>query len=98
MDEPATWEDSYGKRNTTTMPMFLEMGELMGEGRFKVFASCWQFFEEKRMFSFKDGKIMAKQQKDTIDSVTKAFMMRRYAEPDVARASPFSPLESERFF
>jgi phage terminase large subunit-like protein len=73
-------------------PGVIEMLEYMRTGRFKVFATCAQWFEEKRLYHRKDGQIV-KQYDDLMDATRYAFMMRRYAKvkpPDTSRKRKFS--------
>ncbi len=73
-------------------PGVIEMLEYMRTGKFKVFSTCAQWFEEKRLYHRKDGQIV-KQYDDLLDATRYAFMMRRYAKikpPDVPRKRKFS--------
>ena len=56
----------------------IEMYEWMRTGRFRVFSTLQQWFEEKRMYHRKDGKVVATHD-DLIAASRYAFMMRRYA-------------------
>ena len=55
-----------------------EMLTAMIEGRLKVFSTCQEFFEEKRMYHRKDNKIV-KIKDDIISAVRYAYMMQRHA-------------------
>jgi len=58
----------------------MEMLDRMQSGRFKVFANCVEFLEERRMYHRKDGKVV-KERDDTISAVRYAVMMKRFAMP-----------------
>ncbi len=74
----------YGdERGNSREASLIEMYEYMRTGRFKVFSTLPQWFEEKRMFHRKDGKVVAKFD-DIISATRYAFMMRRYAIPKPA--------------
>ncbi|KKK63096.1 hypothetical protein LCGC14_2997770, partial [marine sediment metagenome] len=47
-------------------------------GKFKVFSNLSQWFEEKRLYHRKDGKIVAKYD-DILSATRYAFIMRSYA-------------------
>lgn len=55
-----------------------QMLMLMKTDRFKVFASCGEFFEEKRTYHRKEGKIVAMFD-DIISATRYAYIMRRFA-------------------
>lgn len=59
-------------------PIVDEVLEMMANGRFKVFSTLSDFFEEKRSYHRKDGKIVANRD-DIMKAVFYALMMRRYA-------------------
>lgn len=65
------------------------MLEWMKTGRFKVFRTCRDWFEEKRSYYRKDG-VIVKKLDDCISASRYAFMMRRFAiiEPS---GVPFRP-------
>lgn len=73
----------------------IEMYEFMRTTRFKVWSTCNLFFEEKRFYHRKDGKVIALKD-DIISAVRYAFMMRRFARTKptgtVARAAPRRPI------
>ena len=50
----------------------------MQTGRFKVFSTCGEFLEERRMYHRKDGKVV-KERDDTISAARYAVMMKRFA-------------------
>lgn len=59
-------------------PIVDEMLERMSTGRFKAFAHLSDFFEEKRSYHRKDGKIVDRRD-DVLKAVMYALMMKRYA-------------------
>lgn len=59
-------------------PIVDEILERMSTGRFKVFAHLTEFFEEKRSYHRKDGKIVARRD-DILKATFYAVMMKRYA-------------------
>jgi phage terminase large subunit-like protein len=59
-------------------PIVDEMLERMMTGRFKAFSHLSEFFEEKRSYHRKDGKIVARRD-DILKAVFYAVMMKRYA-------------------
>ncbi len=61
----------------------LDMLTRMETGRFKVFATCTRFFEEKRTYHRKDGKIV-KIREDLVDACRYAMMSLRFARIDKA--------------
>lgn len=58
-------------------PIVDEMLERMSTGRFKAFAHLSDFFEEKRSYHRKDGKIVDRRD-DVLKAVMYALMMKRY--------------------
>jgi phage terminase large subunit-like protein len=61
-------------------PIVDEILQRMQTGRFKIFANLHPWFEEKRSFHRKDGRIVAKRD-DILKATFYAVMMRRYAVP-----------------
>lgn len=59
-------------------PIVDEMLERMTTGRFKAFSSLPDFFEEKRSYHRKDGKIVDRRD-DILKALFYAVMMKRYA-------------------
>ena len=59
-------------------PIVDEMLERMQTGRFKVFCHLSEWFEEKRSYHRKDGKIVPKRD-DIMKATQYALMMKRYA-------------------
>lgn len=57
----------------------LEMLERMQTGRWKVFSTCTQWFEEKRLYYRDNGKVI-KTNDDLIDASRYAMMMLRHAK------------------
>jgi phage terminase large subunit-like protein len=73
-----------------------EMLDRMRTNRWKVFASCHQWFEEYRTYHRKDGKIVPERD-DLLAASRYAMMMRRFARtqsrrPTVAIAGDWDPL------
>lgn len=79
--EKATWEDGG---NGVEAGLF-EMLDRMKTGRWKVFSTCTEWFEEYRLYHRKDGKIV-KLRDDLLSSSRYALMMKRYAE---TKPTPF---------
>jgi len=89
LKEHAHYPDERGNHRE---PGVIEMYEWMRTGRFKVFSTLSQWFEEKRLYHRKDGKIV--DQFDDIMSATRmAFIMRRYAktQPTLTARGPRPP-------
>ena len=61
----------------------------METGRFKVFSTCPEFFEEFRLYHRKDGKIV-KERDDVISAVRYAVMMKRFAEVKKKKSDDWS--------
>lgn len=59
-------------------PGLIEMLEYMRTGRLKVFSTCGMWFEEKRLYHRKDGKVVALND-DIMSASRYAFVMRRMA-------------------
>ena len=65
-------------------PIVTEIFDMMKIGKFKVFSNLTAWFEEKRSYHRKDGKIVPKRD-DILKATFYAVMMRRYAvAPDSA--------------
>ncbi|MGI9411553.1 MAG: terminase large subunit domain-containing protein [Hyphomicrobiaceae bacterium] len=62
-------------------PIVMEVLERMQTGRFKVFETCHEFFDEQRNYHRKNGQIVAKRD-DILKATFYAVMMRRYAMPE----------------
>lgn len=56
-----------------------DMLQRMQTGRFKVFSTCTQWFEEMRLYHRKDGKVV-KEMDDLISASRYALMMKRFAK------------------
>lgn len=69
-------KDRGGKQDP--WPIIQEMNERMATGRFKVFNTCGEFFEEFRSYHSQDGKLVAHRD-DVMKAVMYAMMMLRYA-------------------
>jgi hypothetical protein len=76
----ARYEDEKGGSQATE-PFVMDVLDRMKTGRFRVFSHLAEWFEEKRMYHRKDGKIVAV--KDDLMSATKyAVIMKRKARVD----------------
>lgn len=64
----------------------MDMLERMQTGRFKVFSTVGEFFEEMRMYHRKDGKLV-KERDDLISAIRYAVMMIRYAKTHPVKAA-----------
>jgi hypothetical protein len=67
------------------------MLQRMQTGRWKVFSTCGEWLEERRLYHRKDGKIV-KERDDVISASRYALMMLRFAtvKPD-SKAWKFQP-------
>lgn len=74
-------------------PVVQKIYEAMLEGRFRVFEHLTDWFEEKRMYHRKDGKIVAERD-DLMSATAYAVMMLRFAEA-TTRAQPQFTAENE---
>lgn len=84
------------ERGNHIEPGLIEMYEWMRTGRFKVFRNLQQWFEEKRLYHRKDGKVV-KQRDDLLAASRYAFIMRRYAQlraghQPIGRQTPRKPM------
>ena len=59
-------------------PIVMEVNERCASGRFKVFDSCTDFFNEYRNYHRRDGRLIDRND-DILKAVFYAVMMRRYA-------------------
>lgn len=75
LGEHATWPDGSNK----VEPGIQEIRERMLDGKFKVFNTCVDFFDEFRMYHRDEHGKIAKTNDDILDAVRYAYMMRRYA-------------------
>lgn len=66
-------------------PIVRELYERMITGRFKVFSTCGQWFEEFRSYHRRDGQIVAVRD-DILKATMYAVMMRRFAQFRIPRA------------
>lgn len=66
-------------------PVILEVLERMNTGRFKVFSTFTEWFEEFRSYHRKDGKLVAVRD-DLLKACFYAVMMKRYARMNIATA------------
>lgn len=81
-------------------PIIDEVLERMMTGRFKVFSHLHEFFEEKRSYHRKDGKLSVRRD-DILKACFYAVMMKRYAvAPSTASirrsSAPLRPIASTR--
>lgn len=80
-------------------PIVNEILDRMVTGRFKVFANCGEFLEEKRSYHRKDGLIVPRRD-DILKASFYAVMMKRYAVPLTMQArmssAPSHPIASAR--
>lgn len=82
--EHATWPDG----NYKVEPGIHEIRERMLDGKFKVFSTCPEFFEEFRMYHRDEhGKIVAIND-DVLSAVRYAYMMRRSGKQMFSIKSP----------
>lgn len=75
LPERATFEDGSNSVEAGLM----EMLDRMITGRFKVFSTCGEWFEEFRLYHRKDGKVV-KERDDVISASRYALMMKRFAK------------------
>jgi phage terminase large subunit-like protein len=73
--ERATWEDGGNGVEAGVA----EMLDRMLTGRWKVFSTCKEWLEERRLYHRKDGKIV-KERDDVLSASRYALMMLRFAE------------------
>lgn len=76
LGEHATWPDGSNK----VEPGIHEIRERMLDGKFKVFSTCTDFFDEYRMYHRDEHGKIAKTNDDVLDAVRYAYMMRRNAQ------------------
>ena len=81
--DSARYDDKIGGSQPRD-PIVHDILQRMRTGRFKVFSTCSEFFEELRMYHREDGRIVAVDD-DTISSVHYAVMMKRKAMMSVVR-------------
>lgn len=70
----ATFEDGSNSVEAGLM----EMLDRMQTGRWKVFRTCVEWFEERRLYHRKDGKVV-KERDDVLSASRYAMMMKRFA-------------------
>lgn len=76
LPEMATWPDG----GNAVEPGIAQLRDMMVEGRFRVFSTCVDFFEEFRLYHRDENGKIVKLKDDIISAVRYAFMMRRYAK------------------
>ena len=80
LPERATFDDGTNSVEAGLM----EMLDRMQSGRWKVFRTCHEWFEEFRLYHREDGKVV-KERDDTLCASRYAMMMKRYAISNVKR-------------
>lgn len=83
LQERATFEDGSNSVEAGLMDML----DRMQTGRWKVFSTVGEFFEEFRLYHRKDGKIV-KERDDLISACRYAHMMKRFAAVRPAKVAP----------
>jgi phage terminase large subunit-like protein len=83
LPERATFEDGSNSVEAGLMDML----DRMVTGRWKVFSTCGEWFEEFRLYHRKDGKIV-KERDDILSASRYALMMKRFAEVDAPFVLP----------
>lgn len=84
LGEHATWPDGTNK----VEPGIHEIRERMLDGKFKVFSTCTDFFDEYRMYHRDEHGKIVKTNDDVLDAVRYAYMMRRNAMQQFHIKSP----------
>lgn len=82
--EHATWPDGSNK----VEPGIHEIRERMLDGKFKVFTTCPEFFEEFRMYHRDEHGKIVKTNDDVLDAVRYGVMMRRSGKQMFSIKSP----------
>lgn len=85
LPERATFDDGTNGVEAGLMDML----DRMQSGRFKVFATCSEWFEEFRLYHRKDGKVV-KERDDAISASRYALMMLRFAEVKKTKSDDWS--------
>ena len=83
LPERATFDDGSNSVEAGLM----EMLDRMMTGRWKVFSTCTEWFEEFRLYHRKDGKVV-KERDDVLSASRYALMMKRFAETEAPLAMP----------
>lgn len=89
----ATFEDG----SSNVEPGIMEMYSRMKSGKFKVFNTLSEWFEEFRLYHRKDGKIN-KINDDLISATRYALMMRRYAEVEEVEDTSYRPKVKQSWY
>lgn len=88
------------ERGVHVEPGLIEMYEYMKSGRFKVFSTCRDWFEEFRSYHRDDKGQIVKTRDDALDASRYAFMMRRYAKnllrTSAGHKAPVTPFVGRR--
>lgn len=82
LPERATFEDGSNSVEAGLM----EMLDRMVTGRWKVFSTCSEWFEEFRLYHRKDGKVV-KERDDVLSASRYALMMKRFAKVNTGNAA-----------
>lgn len=82
LPERATFEDGSNSVEAGLM----EMLDRMVTGRWKVFSTCTEWFEEFRLYHRKDGKVV-KERDDVLSASRYALMMKRFAKVNAGNAA-----------
>lgn len=82
LSERATFEDGSNSVEAGLMDML----DRMVSGRWKVFSTCTEWFEEFRLYHRKDGKVV-KERDDVISASRYALMMKRFAAANLGDAN-----------
>lgn len=82
LPERATFDDGSNSVEAGLMDML----DRMMTGRWKVFSTCTDWFEEFRLYHRKDGKVV-KERDDVLSASRYALMMKRFAETEPAPIS-----------
>lgn len=90
LQERATFDDGSNGVEAGLMDML----ERMETGRFKVFSTVTEWFDEYRLYHRKDGRVV-KEFDDLISASRYALMMKRFAkvyvETNISNIQPFRP-------
>ena len=82
METHATWAASKGSQGGLSVESGIwQMLQDMRDGRFKVFSTLKEWFEEKRLYHRDDHGKIVKERDDLICATRYAYMMQRYAIP-----------------
>lgn len=90
LPEMATWPEG----GNSVEAGIWEMLNMMREGRFKVFSTLNDWFEEKRLYHRDDKSRIVKERDDLISATRYAYMMRRFAKmkQDIVQGGQIRPV------